>query len=507
VRAHWPLLVLVASVGILYARSLLPGMHDFGDITKAQFLGRFLGMTHPTGYPLYILTTAPIAHLPIGSLAWRINAFSAVCGLGAVVLCYGIMRQQGVRPTLAAVGAAAFAFSKTAWEQFSIAEVYGLGALLVAAVLLLLVRWLHTGKLAWFIAAAGVYSLSFGNHLTVITLLPAFALATVLSNYRALLRPKVVLAVLGLIALGASQYAYLFWASQSDSLYLEYRVRDVDEFLEFVTGERYRRVMFAFEWPELLSVRLPRFTAQLVRDLGPLALLSPLGLLATGHPNREDGTPGKPGSSRATARSNAVLALAGVGQLLWVMNYEIPDIEVYLIPLTLITAVFAAQALELWASRMPMAAGHLIPAGVSLGLVVLLATSHAPTFSKPKRFVKKLERSIQVMDRDAALVSRIHYSPRMGYVYRFYAERLSESRNLHLIYRASPKAVSRYLRGERPLRDSHTGQQLPPGMRLYVDSRGAKEKWGGALRLRRAGAGLSELTLADHAEPASTASP
>ena len=63
-----------------------------------QFIGRVLGVAHNPGYPLYILLTHAFSYLPIGSLAYRINLFSALCGAIAVWLMFLASRRLGLRP-------------------------------------------------------------------------------------------------------------------------------------------------------------------------------------------------------------------------------------------------------------------------------------------------------------------------------------------------------------------------------------------------------------------------
>lgn len=512
VRRHAVVCALVLVVGATYARTLLPGLHGFGDVTKAQFLGRVLGMTHPTGYPLYILLTAPVSHLPLGSLAVRINAFSAVMGVIAVVFAYALQRRLGVRGPLAAVCALAFAWSTVAWEQFVIAEVYALGAALVGAVLCLLLRTVESGRRAWFLAAALVYALSFGNHLTVVTLLPAFALGTLFGWQRSgAAKARWPLgstaAWVGLfIAIGALQYAYLFWASASDSPYLEYRVKDCASFADYVSGARYRGRMFAFGIGELLWSRLPRFVLLLLRDLCWLPLLAPLGVVGAfwGQPGARSA--GRPSPVRA--RMTAVLVLAGLGQLLWLCAYDIPDIDVYAIPLLLIVAVLSGQGAEWlstgiawgWArlqlqanepraasgpgcARSPMLACALVLGAV----VVWAAPSHAPSHQTARVFERRMEQELAVLGTGAVVVGAIHYGPRMAFVERLYAEGLSQTHDLHLAPTAKPKQVRRYLAGRGHLRDSALRLTLEPGRRVFVHERGARVDYGPGVRKVRRG--------------------
>ena len=49
------LLSLVIILGGVYFATLLPGVGYSGDTSKFQFLGKILGIPHPTGYPLYLV--------------------------------------------------------------------------------------------------------------------------------------------------------------------------------------------------------------------------------------------------------------------------------------------------------------------------------------------------------------------------------------------------------------------------------------------------------------------
>src|SRR5438105_10916305 len=93
---------------------------------------------------------------------------------------------------LAGIGAALlFAVSYTFWSQSIIAEVYALHILFVALTLLLLLRWSARptmGRLAMFFAA---YALGFGNHLSMVLLLPGYTLFLLIGGpdgWRAMLR-------------------------------------------------------------------------------------------------------------------------------------------------------------------------------------------------------------------------------------------------------------------------------------------------------------------------------
>jgi len=73
-------LLVFLTVFILYFLTLAPGVVG-GDAGEHQFAAPLLGIPHTTGYPLYILLGKLWTLLiPFGSMAWRMNLFSALGG-------------------------------------------------------------------------------------------------------------------------------------------------------------------------------------------------------------------------------------------------------------------------------------------------------------------------------------------------------------------------------------------------------------------------------------------
>ncbi len=147
------------------------------------------------------------------------NLASAVYGAIAVGLtvCLGARLFDSL---LAGLAAGLFlAFSYTFWSQAVTAEVYTLHLLILAAATIALMAWADRpspGRLAVFYA---IYAIGFGNHLSMVLLLPAFALF-LLMHRRATdgdpLRPPFIALALGLALLGALQYGWNFrglWTS------------------------------------------------------------------------------------------------------------------------------------------------------------------------------------------------------------------------------------------------------------------------------------------------------
>src|SRR4249920_214631 len=168
----WALAIGVAALA-LYLATLQP---DFGgpeDTPKFQFLGYVLGTAHPPGYPLYVLLSHFFVKLPIRTIAYRANLFSAVMAAVACALAYVIGRQLDARRWPAACAALGLATGASFWRSAVFAEVYSLAAALAALTIALLLRWSARGGSVYLLAAVAAFSLGLGNHLTIVGLLPA----------------------------------------------------------------------------------------------------------------------------------------------------------------------------------------------------------------------------------------------------------------------------------------------------------------------------------------------
>ena len=169
-----------------------------------------LGTAHPTGYPLFCLSSRLIALvLPWISPAMAINVASALfaaacCGTLAAVL-YG----RGVRPVVALAAALALAFSRTFWSQAVIAEVYGLALLLVVLVLAQTLRACERKEPRQVLLLGWLMGLGLTAHLMQVLIWPG-VVAVLAWRWPALWRRPLLLAQ-GLLAVlgGYSLVAYL----------------------------------------------------------------------------------------------------------------------------------------------------------------------------------------------------------------------------------------------------------------------------------------------------------
>ncbi len=169
---------------ILYVATLQPDLGGPEDTPKFQFLGYVLGTAHPPGYPLYVMLSHLFVQLPIGTIAYRANLFSAVMASLAVALAYVVTRQIGARRSAAFTAAAGLATGYSFWTSAVFAEVYSLAAVMAALTISLLLAWGARGATSLLLAAVAAFGLGLGNHLTIVGLLPGAAAYVLLRDRR-----------------------------------------------------------------------------------------------------------------------------------------------------------------------------------------------------------------------------------------------------------------------------------------------------------------------------------
>lgn len=156
------LAVLTFTAYILTLQPSVPG----GDSGELIVAAQTMASAHPTGYPLYVLAAKTFTWLPIGSIAWRVNLFSAACDtLAAVLLMLAVTRLT--RYCWAGVVAGAlFAFSPTVWTYAVAAEVFPLNNAIIALQIYLAARALDSGDARFVYATAFAVGLGGANHVT-----------------------------------------------------------------------------------------------------------------------------------------------------------------------------------------------------------------------------------------------------------------------------------------------------------------------------------------------------
>jgi hypothetical protein len=239
---------------LLYVSTMAPSVVP-GDSAEFQFVPYILGIAHPPGYALYILLGKLFTLLPLGSVAYRMNLFTALWGSVTVALTYLIILQLSSKKlsTLAAqvpaiLGAATFAVSANLWQHTSFTNAHTLTAALAALALFLLLAWDKSGDDRWLYAFTLTCGLGLTHHPLILISFPAFAAFILLVKPRLLISPKKLATLSLLFLLGLS--VYLYYPSRSAPPFGPQDTNTLDGFLRLVTAQGLRMNLFAFGWRE-----------------------------------------------------------------------------------------------------------------------------------------------------------------------------------------------------------------------------------------------------------------
>jgi hypothetical protein len=261
---------------------------------------------------------------------------SALFAALAAVMVYIIVMRLADDWVGAASAALSFAFSVTLWRQAVVAEVYSLNAFLIGAVVFVLLAWHQTRKIGLLYLGVGLYAVSFGNHLTVVTLLPAVIYLILVTDYRIFLDLKTVAILAGLVLLGALQYLYVIIRASQQPLLNELGPFSWRGWVHWMTRNRFPGQFFGYglgAQADRMRIYLDLLQQQYFRWGYILGWIGAWERL------------------KADLKSFLFLALVGLGVYAFGMNYGGATFPIYLIPSYLIFAVFLGcglSALRRW---------------------------------------------------------------------------------------------------------------------------------------------------------------
>lgn len=202
---RWAALVGVAIFG-LYVATLAPTT-AFWDTSEYIAAAKVLGIPHPPGNPLFTLMAHVWGMLPLAAdYAVRINLFAAITSAASAALWFltlerwlrSIVTERTPRLLTAAAGVLVAATTWTVWNQSTVNEkVYTVSMFSIALVLWLTVRWadtpdeLHRDRL--LLTIGYLLALTSTNHMMGLLVGPAVVIYLVMTDWRILLKPWVLL--------------------------------------------------------------------------------------------------------------------------------------------------------------------------------------------------------------------------------------------------------------------------------------------------------------------------
>lgn len=368
----------------VYLRTMAPSLIE-GDPVEFAIVSYVLGISHPTGYPLFTLLGHLFTKLPWGDVAWRLNFMSALLAAGAAMGAYLLLRQLAVRPLLALLGAGVLAFSPGLWTTAIRTDVHGLNALFAALCILWLLRWAgHPQEDGWqYLAAfAFFYGLSLTNHITAYLMAPGFLVYILIHSRRLWRCPRRLIGVAFAFSLPLLLYLYIplrggqlmadpnlaldparvgiplriTWGIVSP----HYRGGGWQGFLNLVFIGDYIPYLTDITWSKALN-NLTALPGLLLQHLGPISLfLAPLGLGL---------------QIRQRPRQALLLGLIFAAFGYQLVHHWEQDPNIFLIPAYLVVVAWAGLGLEGLVQALQDRLGRYIPwlpdAIASLALVLL----------------------------------------------------------------------------------------------------------------------------------------
>jgi hypothetical protein len=206
-----PLAATIASLiaAAVYVRTVLPGV-SVGDWAEAEMVPAQLGILHPTGYPLYTLLVKAFTLIPVGSVAWRANLFSAVAAALAVGVAVLIAIRLHVRPVVAVGAALCLAFTGTLWEEATFSEMNGFHLLLAALLIHRALVWRDEHRHRDLVIGALLGGLCVSNHGLAITVVPlVFLFVLIDARHEIAAAPLVLVQAGAAFVIGLLPYLYL----------------------------------------------------------------------------------------------------------------------------------------------------------------------------------------------------------------------------------------------------------------------------------------------------------
>jgi len=327
--------------GVVYVITICPTV-EFIDSGELALACKYLGIAHPTGYPLYTLLGNLAAKIPIGSLILRENIlsllFTAFASGFFFLFISQLLKRYGDSPrtkVAAAIVASFTALSPVWWSQGTTNEVYSLNLLLIPISLWALFKFAmpERGGFRWLALSLYTFGLCLANHLSAVYVFPGMAYIIISELWKR--RPKLsVLWPLAIFLLmPVTLYIFLPIRAEFRPFLNWGNVNDPYFFYKHVTGWQYRVWMFTnplgiFEhFSEKAGPAMGLIYNQFKWYGLPLIII---GIAV---------------SWRRYRNFLIFSILIWLLNLIYVLNYDINDIESYYLPLILVSSTFIAIAI------------------------------------------------------------------------------------------------------------------------------------------------------------------
>jgi hypothetical protein len=344
--------ILVGLPLFVYYRTLSPTVNliDSGELISMAYL---LGIAHPTGYPLYTLmgrlSCLVGGATPAISMNFMSALFGALSSMAAGVITFLSLdsRRAGgpgeppllARYTVSTVSGLLFAFSRTLWRVSTETEVYSM-AVFLFGVLLLVAWWSIDGEegmggdhrpgLRAFPVIGYAWGLAMGDHMSIVFFAPVIAYIFWRRRTWRKGRRGALPCFFAFFLLGLSTYIYLPIRAMRGPLLNWGDPADLDSLVRHMTAWQYRVWMFSGGLGDLLN-KFGAYARLLASQFHPAIIVLVI-----------------PGFFFLAGRRRPILValvLIYLSDLVYSLNYDIPDIDPYYLPSFFVVVVVAGAGL------------------------------------------------------------------------------------------------------------------------------------------------------------------
>jgi len=240
-----------------------------------------LGIPHPSGYPLYVLAAWLFSRLPLGSMPFRVNLFSAFFAALSLVVLKGLIKKfarpwlGGKADIFSAAAALVLAFSSIYWFQAVVAKVYPLNLFLMLLMFRYALNYQERRNSTDLLKLALVSGLAAANHQMSLLFLPILVPVLLPAREKLATWGKVI----GFFIIGLLPYLYLLIRPQFHPLYDWGHIKNLSDFFRLIARSQYNDLSVASSVADKQRY-LAAYWLTLWGELAPLCVLAFIGALA-----------------------------------------------------------------------------------------------------------------------------------------------------------------------------------------------------------------------------------
>jgi hypothetical protein len=314
-------------------------------------------------------------------------------------------------------------------------------------VIYLLLVWNQTRLDRYFYLATIVYAFSFGNHLTMIGLLPAFVYAVWATDRKTFTDPKKIILVSVIILAAFAQYYYVVWRTNDPTTrFLETDTQSLIRFLTtFHTDEG-----FTFTLREIILERIPILAGYIFREFSIFILFSIWGMVYL--------------KDRTT---NVFLGLCILGETLFSLNVNGRETWAFFIPVYIVLAIYLGIGIEDIFSRIHKYP-KLVMASLFLPVFFLGLNYQRMDQSQHVLHARMVEKVLATIPHDSVIIVDEYDSACFFWYYLIGEDFERNAVYAFPYYFTGTAGIKDYLLGKQPFVIYPERKTIQPGFQVYA---------------------------------------